>query len=304
MKGYLAIDIGGTEMKYAVISSSLELLQHDRMATAQDDLQLQIPAQIDTIVSQCLQNHVDIVGVGISTAGVVHMENGEILYAGPTMPTYGGTNLKAYIEGKHSLPTRVINDVNAAALGEQWLGAARRFRSFFMVTLGTGVGGAVVLNNELYVGTNFRAGEVGHMPIKGLVELSYESRASMKALLNDAKQRFGFTGDGAALFERARAGDGRALEVIDEWISELARGLIPIIYVLDPEAIIIGGGVSAQGAYLIDKLTSRLREIAKKSLVLPAIVAAELGNKAALYGAVRGLITDKSIVRSMKDEQA
>src|SRR5690606_14258814 len=188
MKGYLAIDIGGTEMKYAVISSSLELLQHDRMATAQDDLQLQIPAQIDTIVSQCLQNHVDIVGVGISTAGVVHMENGEILYAGPTMPTYGGTNLKAHIEGKHSLPTRVINDVNAAALGEQWLGAARRFRSFFMVTLGTGVGGAVVLNNELYVGTNFRAGEVGHMPIKGLVELSYESRASMKALLNEAKQ--------------------------------------------------------------------------------------------------------------------
>jgi len=302
MKCYLAIDIGGTEIKYALINSNLEIMHHDRMPTAQAELNVQIPSQINELIARCLQINRDIAGVGISTAGVVDHHTGEILYSGPTMPTYCGTNIKTLIEAKYSLPTTIINDVNAAAIGEKWLGAGRNYSNFFCMTLGTGVGGAIVMQDELYVGHNYRAGEVGHMPIKGLLELSYESRASMKALLNIAKQRLNFTGDGIALFEQAKAGDTGFHSVIDEWLGELARGLIPIIYVLDPEAIVIGGAVSAQGDYLLHKLQSKLREHAKKSFVLPTIVVAELGNKAALYGAIRSFIVDKSIVRSMNDE--
>ena len=294
MVKYLAIDLGGTEIKYGIIDETLQLVHHASLATATEQLNVQIPKQVAYIVEDCMNLGYMISGVGISTAGMVHVQTGEILFAGPTMPTYKGTNLKVFIEKRYQLPVYIHNDVNAAAIGEKWLGAAKSFQHFFCMTIGTGIGGALFVNNELFLGAHYRAAEIGHMPARLSNEKSYEQVASMKILMDQAKTRLGFTGTGKQLFEQAKLGDEAVNGLMDEWIEQIAQGIVPIIYMFDPQAIIIGGGVSKQGDYLIEKIKSRVRVMIPVSLDIPPMYAAQLGNHAALYGAIYELHNSKA----------
>lgn len=283
---FLAIDIGGTDIKYAIINDKLDIIEQQQLPTAKHNLKQMITEQIDHIVTTFLISAVNVKGIGISTAGVVDSETGEIVYAGPTMPSYIGTNLKHWIETHYHVPVVVMNDVNAAALGEKWLGAAKGFRNFLCMTLGTGIGGALVINDELYIGTHFKAGEIGHIPFQIHEKMSYEQKASMSALMNRAKLELNFIGTGKQLFDEAKNGNLAINQLIDDWTKDIAIGLVPILCTLDCEAVVIGGAVSRQGSYLINKIADQLQHVKTASLTTPQIIAASLGNDAALYGVI------------------
>src|SRR4030095_978286 len=143
MKQYIGIDIGGTDIKYGVFGPDAELLFHDSVETPKGQAHIRIPEETVGIVTRLLAKYKNVRGVGISTAGVVDPVSGEIVFAGGTIPEYKGTNLKKRIEAQFGLPAIVANDVNAAACGEKWKGAARDSDHFFCITLGTGIGGAL-----------------------------------------------------------------------------------------------------------------------------------------------------------------
>ncbi|WP_169082331.1 ROK family protein [Paenibacillus sp. PL91] len=287
MKHYIGIDIGGTDIKYAVFGADAELLYHDSMKTPKGQANIRIPEETAGIVKRLLEKYDGICGVGISTAGVVDVVSGEIVFAGGTIPEYKGTNLKKTIEEQFALPTIVANDVNAAACGEKWKGAARGSDHFFCITLGTGIGGALFCEGQLVVGSHFRAGEIGHFLFDKSTQTTYEQRASTSALLKKAALELEhFSGSGHELFASARIGNARCDSIIDAWAEEIARGLAEIILLTDPSVILIGGGVSEQKAFLLDKIKWHLNTYLPPNFSKTELIAAELGNRAALYGAV------------------
>ncbi|WP_454191310.1 ROK family protein [Paenibacillus sp. Marseille-Q7038] len=286
MSHYIAIDIGGTGIKYAVITRGLKMVHEGQLPTATTSLMTKIPEQVFSIIEVCLSLDIEIKGVGISTAGVVDLDTGEIRFAGLTMPGYAGTKLKQWIEERYSLPVNVLNDVNAAAAGEQCLGAGKGFSHFFCMTLGTGIGGALVLDHKIVYGAHGRSGEIGHTLYEPASNTTYEQRASMRALMERAKEQLSFQGDGSELFQLAKDGHSQAMQLIDDWCKEIAAGIVNIIYVFDPQAVIIGGAVSKQGDFLLKKLEKELTNALPVSFVLPVLSMAALGNQAALYGAI------------------
>jgi len=285
MRRYIALDVGGTEIKYAVLDESAEIIFHDREKTPQGSANLRIPAQASGIIARLLKDYDGVRGVGISTAGVVDPESGEIVFAGGTIPEYKGANLKAMVRETYGLPACVANDVNAAASGERWKGAARDCGTFFCITLGTGIGGSYYCDGKPVLGRHYRAGELGHSLYDPQSGTTYEQRASMSALMRRAELE-GFNGDGRELFREARNGNMACVEWIDSWTNEIARGLAQVIFVADPDLIVIGGGVSEQGEFLRSKIERRLRDHLPAGFADTPIRMAELGNRAALYGAV------------------
>ncbi|MHA0855599.1 ROK family protein [Paenibacillus sp. CMAA1364] len=285
MKHIIGIDVGGTDIKYAVFNDAAEIVLHDSVPTPKGQANLRIPEEIVRIITRLVDAFDGIQGVGISTAGVVDTLSGEIIYAGGTIPEYKGTNLKQVIEDNFGFCTIVANDVNAAACGEKWKGAAQHSDHFFCITLGTGIGGALFCNGELVLGNQFRAGEIGHSLYDKYTRTTYEQRASMSALMNMASQQ-GFVGNGQELFTQARKGDKKCNHIIDGWTEEIARGLAEVVLLIDPAMILIGGGVSEQGEFLLDKIKVHMNSYLPMNFSNTELKTAELGNKAALFGAV------------------
>lgn len=287
MKCFVGIDIGGTDIKYAVFGPDAKILCHDSVKTPKGQANLRIPEEIASIMSRLLAKFDYIQGVGISTAGVVEPESGEIIFAGGTIPEYKGTNLKKMIQDQFGLSTIVVNDVNAAACGEKWKGAARDSDHFFCITLGTGIGGALFCDGQLVLGKHFRAGEIGHFLYNKSTQTSYEQRASMSALMDKASHALqDFSGNGHELFAQARIGNEACNSIIDDWAEEIARGLAEIILIVDPSMILIGGGVSEQKAFLLDKIKVHMDGYLPANFSKTELKTAELGNTAALFGAV------------------
>jgi len=286
MRRFIAIDIGGTAIKFAVLDDAAAIVFHDSVATPKGQADIRIPDAVYGIVDRILLLFENIQGVGISTAGVVDPASGEILYAGETMPSYAGTNLKQLVERRYGIPVVVENDVNAAALGEHWKGAAQGSDHFFCVALGTGIGGALFSGGRLVNGNSKRAGEIGHALYDKATGTTYEQRASMSALMKQAARELpGFEGDGRKLFELAREGDETVLGLIDRWTEQIARGLAEIVLTVDPSVIVIGGAVSEQKDFLLDRIKAHMNEYLPDGFSKTELRAAVLGNRAALLGA-------------------
>ncbi|WP_152166227.1 ROK family protein, partial [Streptococcus pneumoniae] len=179
-------------------------------------------------------------GVGISTAGVVNANTGEIIYAGYTIPGYIGVNFTAEIEKRFGLYTFVENDVNCAALGELWKGQAKDKKNVVMVTIGTGIGGSIIVNGQIVNGFNYTAGEVGYIPVGNS---DWQSKASTTALIHLYQKKSLKTNQtGRTFFTDLRSGDKVAEETFEIFVENLTKGLLTISYLLNPEILILGGG--------------------------------------------------------------
>lgn len=149
MRHFIALDIGGTDIKYSIIDEGVKIAFKSSCST---DVHAGIPnlvSKAEGVVYILLNKGHDISGIGISTAGIENPETGKIIHAGSTIPGYKGTNLKEVLEKTFQIPTIVDNDVNAAALGEAWVGAGKSISTFFCLTLGTGIGGAFVIQMSI-----------------------------------------------------------------------------------------------------------------------------------------------------------
>ncbi|WP_373895498.1 ROK family protein [Virgibacillus sp. CBA3643] len=284
MADFLAIDIGGTYIKYAIINS-LHQLKHYSKVPTKENKDNAILKQAEEITAEALRTEPNIKGIGISTAGIVDREKGEIIYAGPTIKNYKGTGFKEKLTRKFHLPVHVENDVNAALLGEIWKGAAEDQTDVFCITLGTGIGGAY-FHDRLMDGFFKQANSVGYLLYEKDTETNYEDRASTAALNSMIHQTFDGELSARDVFVQAKVGDNTSTKLIETWSAEVAKGLAQIILLIDPKCVIIGGGISRQGSFLVNAIERHLNNYLPDNFLKAEIKVAQLYNDAALYGAV------------------
>ncbi len=282
----LTFDIGGTFIKYGLCDQSFKLLETHKVPT---DAQKGGQALIEKIID-IIEGYEDIDRVAISTAGQVDSKNGIVVYSTDNIPYYTGMMVKKLIENKTGIPTFVENDVNAAALGEAIFGAAKGQSDFICLTYGTGVGGAIYLNNKLYKGACSSAGELGHMIIHAGGkqctcggEGCYECYASARALITAVNKVSKEPLDAFQIFEKENFEKPEIRSEIDKWIDEIIVGLINIIYTFNPPLIVLGGGIMNED-YIIDLIDRKIYNRLMENFRNVNIVRSKLGNNAALLG--------------------
>ena len=288
MDKYISLDIGGTAIIYGLADSRGRLFNKDSLPNviAKDGVDAFLEQVLRLIGSY--QKYFKIQGAAISMAGMINPRTGEVLHAAPHFPGLTGTNLVQLVARKLQLPCWVENDVNAAALGEYWLGNGRGAKSLFCITIGTGIGGAFVLDGKLWPGHSCTAGEVGQAKLGG--RLHWEDAASVTVLVQKAARLKGVepeTLNGKILCEMVRHGDKPLHRLLRETVHQWATGIAAICYLLNPQRVILGGGIMAQQ----DLLEPMLQDSLKKEL-LPVVLDkttvafAGLGNDAGLIGAL------------------
>ena len=277
----LAIDIGGTMIKYGLVSSDGEILSTDKIETEAEKGLENILNKIDNIFKRYKENNP--VGIAVSGTGQINGMIGKVIGGNPIIPNWIGANLVKILEEKYNLPAILENDVNCVALGEKWIGAGKNLSNFICLTIGTGIGGGVILNNQLFRGENFVAGEFGHTLIK---KGEFEQFASTTALIRLVKERTGKILNGKEIFDLEKKEIVEYQEVISEWIENLTDGLSSIVYCFNPANIILGGGVIEQGEPLINRIKNSLfKKIGPQFKEKLNIIQAKLGNNAGMIGA-------------------
>lgn len=315
----IGVDLGGTAIKTASVSASgIILLEHKRpteAAKGPDAVIENILSGIRIVLSETLKTHSRelLLGVGIGVPGVVSLDGGTISYP-PNLPGWRvvrlGDILRSELERREKLllPIFVENDANVAALGESAFGAGRQFNDFVMITLGTGVGGGIIMNNKIYRGVTGAAGELGHITIDYRSEHvhagirgSLEGLIGQKRIVDYAKSLMAATPsamlrdlcngdfsilDAKLLSEAAQRGDSVAVETWRFVGEALGAGLGSIVSMLDIRKFVVGGGVSGAGDFILKPARETLYRYTLKSMHEGLeILQAKLGNRAGVMGA-------------------
>lgn len=257
MKNYVCIDIGGTSIKYGVISENLGFVVTDEMDTEASKGGQNILNKMVEIVSNYKDDY-KIEGICISTAGMVDCEKGEIIHASSLIPNYTGTKIKATLEEKFNIPCEVENDVNCAGLAEHFAGGAKGSKISLCLTIGTGIGGAIIINNEVYHGAFGSGGEVGYMNMMGSTFQKLGASSVLVKKVAEMKNINEKDINGKYIFDKAKDGDLDCIKAIDELTEVLGEGIANICYIINPEVVVLGGGIMAQREYLYDKIRSSM----------------------------------------------
>lgn len=285
MKQYISIDIGGTAMKYGIIDEAGTILKRMEQKTEAHKGGSEILRKTMEIVKQ-LQIENQISGVCISTAGMVDTKKGEIFYAAPLIPNYAGTQFKRTIEETFSLPCEVENDVNCAGLAESISGAAKGCKISVCLTIGTGIGGCIVIDGNVFHGYSNSACEVGYMH---MFDSDFQTLGASSILCRKvAKQKAELEEEwnGYRIFEEAKKGDSICNQAIDEMTEILGRGISNICYVINPQIVILGGGIMAQEEFLKPKIQKALNKYLVPSIAEHTSLAmAKHKNDAGMLGA-------------------
>lgn len=283
MQLFIGFDVGGTHIKHGVINENGEELTSDEYDTPDDESTFK--QKWKTVVDKYRQEH-EIVGIGVSFPGHINHLTGEAAKAG-ALDYLDGENLCELFAQLTDLPVTTENDANCAALGERWQGAGKDYEHFVCITIGTGIGGSIVMEGDLYRGSHYRAGEFGVLPVGNNGEPMHEV-ASASGLMKACRRALAVSEDempdGEELFKRMDS-DVHLREAIEEWAHFLSRGIYSVISMFDPQAVLIGGGISEQEKIylLLDKYLQRFEEW--EALRVP-ILPCELGNQAGRLGAV------------------
>lgn len=293
MQNIIGVDLGGSAIKMGVFIEDGTCLQSISLATPQ-------PAQPQSVVNAIaegikqLQQDYTCQAIGLGVPGPTDRTR-RIARKSINLPGWDDVPVADWLEAQTGLPAMLENDANCAAMGEAWLGAGKNFKDFILLTLGTGVGGGIFIDGKLFTGSYGAAGELGLItlnpdgfPCRSGNQGSLEQYASIGAVLRETGK------EPAQMGKLAQSGDKSAIEFWQNYGRVLGVGLASLVYVLTPEAIIIGGGISASSQFF---LPSTMEEI-KKRVVSPSreglqILSAELGNQAGMLGAAK-LVWDRS----------
>ncbi len=300
-KGHVLVglDLGGMNIKYGVCFADGTIVEEFLRQTHKDAPAERILEDLKAAAQQAIQTArrqgLEVQAVGIGTPGSVDVERGYLKGSTPNFKAWKDVPIKEMLEQVLQLPVYVDNDANVMAYGEYRFGAGRGYRTVISITLGTGIGGGIILNGKLYRGANFAGAELGHMSIsyrgkkcrcggRGCWEL-YASATSMienfRRWSGDA--HITSTRDIVEFYQR---GHEAARRVMETEIAMVAVGAASIINIFNPEIFIIGGGVSEAGDWFVEKIRQRVQQTAmEQSLRGVRIVRAALGNKAGWLGA-------------------
>ncbi len=304
----VGVDIGGMSIKAGIVDNQGRIIKKDRVPTDVEGGADKIIADIgDMLLRLADPKDRDFVGIGIGCPGAINSATGTIDRAynlkWTNVPL--AEKLSRYI----NRPIRVSNDANVAALGETMFGVGRMYSNTVMLTLGTGVGGGIIIDDKLYEGNESKGGELGHTVIcvdgeqctcgrRGCLEaycsataLIRDTKAAMQADKSSAMWEYAEGSldnvSGKTAFECSKTGDKSAIKVVDKYIKYLGEGMLNFANIFRPQAIILGGGVCAQGSYLINKLKDYCAERDYGFAGMPRfdILVAQLGNDAGIIGA-------------------
>jgi len=281
----LAFDIGGTWVKYGVVDADGRLSDVDQVSTfGQDGGQTLLDRLLD-VALPLVRRHA-IAGVAFSTLGVIDRAAGRLVAASEAIATYQGLSPKERFESALGVPVVVENDGNCVALAEGWTGAAAGVRHYLALTLGTGIGGGIVIDGHLYRGANGAAGEWGYMRVDGRV---WEDHASPRGLAAAADRlRPATRHDAEAVFAARDAGDAELGALVDAWFDLLATGLANLMVAFNPARVVIGGGITARGAPFLDELRAHLAARLHSDFHhMGDLTLASAGTHAGLLGAAR-----------------
>jgi len=295
-----AIDLGGTHLRVALVDDTGKILQHLKQETPKDESPDGI---LDALVSAKRQwdcNNQPVVAASIMVPGAVDSDKAVVVQA-PNLPSLINFELKAELEKRLGWPVFLENDANAAAVGEMWLGAARGCHDVVSVTLGTGVGGGVILNGKLWRGSHGSAGEIGHTTVDPFSGLKckcgntgcLELFASATAIVRMARE-LGMTAPTAEeVYEAGRNGDAQALSVFKRFGMYLGIGLANLINFIDPQVIVITGGAVNGWDLFADEMYRQVGERAFRATAQQVKIArSECGDNAGLLGAVKIALQD------------
>ncbi|MBO6263854.1 MAG: ROK family protein [Clostridia bacterium] len=309
-KYYGGIDLGGTFIKCGIVDEEGNILTKDKIPTGVSRYYREVIEDMANLIKKLAKEaNVKIESVGVGSPGMIDSANGIVVYSNNF--SWQNVPLKAELEKYLNVPVRVTNDANAAALGESFCGAGKKYRSMVLVTLGTGVGSGIVLDGKLYEGNGSAGAELGHMVIHTGGEKCtcgrhgcFEAYASATALIRFTRSAMKVHNesvmwklcdgnpeavDGKTAFDGMRQGDETAKNVVKNYISNLAAGIVNIANIFRPEIILIGGGICKEN----EALLKPLREIMSKELfggegnVPVELGVATLGNDAGICGAAK-----------------
>ena len=305
----IGIDLGGTNIAAGLVNDDMKIVCKSSLPTKSErpytEIVKDMAALVMTLVDKAGIPLSDVESVGIGCPGTPVVETGEILYSNnlgwenvPLLP-----ELAKYIKQ----PLRLDNDANCAALGETLAGAAKGTRSTILLTLGPGVGGGIILDGKVYAGINHAGAELGHTVIVSGGEPCtcgrrgcLEAYASATALIRMGKKAAAQHPDsllaraykengrltGLLIFDALDKGDEAAKEVVDTYLFYLAEGITNFVNIFQPEAVILGGGISAQGEKILVPLRRQVAaDVFCKQVSMPKILCATLGNDAGIIGA-------------------
>ncbi len=308
----VSVDLGGTKIAAALVRTTGEILSQKSTPTLAEEgvapVIGRLLAAVDSIIGNADLSHLSISGIAVAAAGVIDTENGTVTHS-PNLPGWCEVPLKKSIEEALGLPTFLINDASAAALGEHRFGAGKGVSHLVYVTVSTGIGGGLILGGRLYTGASGSAGEVGHMVIDangprcscgnvGCLEVLASgtalAREAQKLIQQGASTKIAELANGEPsnvtaklVADAARQGDALAREIISQAATYLGMGLANLVNIFNPEMIVVGGGVAKIGDMLLD--TAR-RVAIERAFRLPAqrvqIVPSRLSDNAAILGAV------------------
>lgn len=247
MNTFACIDIGGTAIKYGILNEDGSVVQKNETETQAYKGGEALAEKVEDLVRQMIEQDENIAGIAISTAGVVDSEKGCIIHASDAIPNYIGINYKERLEKKFARPTEVENDVNCAGLAEAQNGKGKDAASMLMLTIGTGIGGCFIEEGKLLHGNCFSACEVGYIPINGI---PFQDIGSTSALVNNVAKKKNeplSLWNGKKIFACADQGDPDCIQAIKNMCDVLGQGMALISFVLNPEVIVLGGGIMAQG---------------------------------------------------------
>lgn len=287
MKQYISIDIGGTAIKYGVVDENAQILIKKSMETEAFKGGPEILKKAIGIVEELIgETQSEISGICISTAGMVDIEKGSIFYSAPLIPNYAGTQFKAVLEEKFKIPCEVENDVNCAGLAEYQSGVAKGSCVAVMLTIGTGIGGCIILDGKIFHGFSNSACEVGYMHLDGGEFQDLGAASILTKKVAGRKQESESDWNGYHIFESAKQGDEICIQAIDEMADVLGKGISNICYVLNPEIVVLGGGIMAQEEFLGERIKQAVKKYLVSSIEANTTIAfAKHQNNAGMLGA-------------------
>jgi glucokinase len=309
---YVGLDVGGTTMKASVVDdqgrASTSISMPTEAYKGQEHGLATMCEAIRRAAASADKTMADVAGIGVATPGTMDIAAGIVLDP-PNLKPWQNVPVKQYIHDTFKIPTAFQNDANAAAYGEFWIGAGREFKSMVLFTLGTGIGGGIIIDDKVLEGKHSHGGEVGHMKIAldnarqcgcgrlGCLE-AYASATSVvkrarESLNTDKKSRLHQLLNGneeelssRAIFVAAEQGDALAKKIVDETAYYLAVGAMNLMHIIDPDAVVYAGGMTAAGEPFLERIRHYIRELA---FPVPAartqIRYAQLGSDAGFIGA-------------------
>ncbi|MDZ7262865.1 MAG: ROK family protein [candidate division KSB1 bacterium] len=306
MSLYIGLDLGGTNLKYALGDERGTIITKSMRPSQAQESREKIFENMFLAVEELLkiakQKAERVAAIGVGSPGSVDFEKGQLIGPTPNIKAWTDAPIKETLEARFHIPVWADNDANVVAIAEARLGAGKGLKHLVCLTVGTGIGGGIIIDGQIYRGENYTAAEIGHMSIEvagkkcncggiGCLEV-YTSAPAMVERYREKLEKTSQPWPEEKLsteliFERMKAGDILALETLNETCDYFGAGIASVVNVLNPQAVIIGGGVAEAG----EEFIGRVREVVKRRAMKAAtknlqILKAQLGNDAGVVGAI------------------